>query len=309
MQNDEDETTSVVMDLKKQVLLNKLQQRHQERTEKRREANEDKESSDVLIEHFWNDFNDKLNHVNYSVDTIDENVNILNQLQQSLNTHIHLLKSYDVKQAQEKLKQLETNIEQSRNEKLKGKKFSFSSRTKKNTITTSTTTTSTPPPSDQSSIVNIKAAKTFSGVKDLNITNIDNDEDLLITDCNDTSITMHCIAGAVYFKNLHNCTVTLGPVKSSVFVQNCDKCVFTFGARQIRIHTSQDCTFFIYTKSNPIIEHCSKIQFGVYNAQYNGVKEQFDSVNFDLENNTLWKEVKDFNWMKSTPSPNWSIVC
>ena len=256
--------------------------------------------------------------IQFTVDTIEDNVLSLNQLQQMLNTRIHLLPSYEIKQANEKIKQIENNIEKTRTDKQKTKKFTFSSmRRRKTEVTSSASTTAANIPdvnmqSEQQLAVPLKA-KTFDNVKELlKITadspqQIEADDDIVISNCSQTQIDIQRLVGAVYMKNLNHCTVTLGPVKSSVFVQHCNNCTFSFAARQIRIHSSEDCVFHIYAKSSPIIEHTTRVKFANYNNQYNGLDEHMAIAGFDLQSD-MWMDVKDFGWLKPTPSPNWSLL-
>jgi hypothetical protein len=52
----------------------------------------------------------------------------------------------------------------------------------------------------------------------------------------------------------------------------------------MRIHTSTDCEFYLYVKSHPIIEHCDRVHFAPYNAEYAERAKQFEVTRYvDLE--------------------------
>jgi hypothetical protein len=99
----------------------------------------------------------------------------------------------------------------------------------------------------------------------------------------------------------------------------------TIDCLQVRIHNCQDCDFYLLVKSNPIIEQCSNIGFAPYAFQYPNQQEQFQAAGFqfdgiaeqtDVDNNSnnsnnsnKWKNVEDFNWLKSGhASPNWHLI-
>ena len=75
----------------------------------------------------------------------------------------------------------------------------------------------------------------------------------------------------------------------------------------MRIHTSTDCEFYLYVKSHPIIEHCDRVHFAPYNAEYEERNSQFEAAKFDLEKNN-WDKVEDFNWLKTQQSPHWDMI-
>ncbi len=265
------------------------------------------------------------------MDHVEQNVALKDSMQQLLNAHVHLLTPYDVRQVDEKMKAFENQIVESRNAKLKKTKFSFSSRRTTPQAQTTSTNTNTSNHSNTASSVSVVGgagvnsglavpdrAKAFSNVKNDKLTitpgssndqtQILPDDDIVISECENATIHFLCIIGAAYLKDLRNCTVYLGPVKSSIFIQNCRDCVFALASKQIRIHTSENCDFYVYARSNPIIEHCRNVRFGAYHLEYDGVREQFTMANFDYTVNSMWNDVKDFNWLGATKSPNWSII-
>jgi hypothetical protein len=167
-------------------------------------------------------------------------------------------------------------------------------------------------------LINFKA-KTFDGIeKEKVLAPIDYtrnpelqvapDDDILISNCEDALICFCCVSGAVYFKNLTNCRVLMGPVSGSAFLQNCKNCTFVIAARQVRIHTSTSCDFYLYTRSDPIIEHCTNIRVAPYAFDYDHIDQHFSMAQFDRNQNQEWSKVKDFNWLKQEQSPNWSVI-
>ncbi len=94
--------------------------------------------------------------------------------------------------------------------------------------------------------------------------------------------------GALRLDNLNNCTIyagtrnilrksctrikeyrtnlifnmyAAGPVGGSTFFEKLTSCTLIIASRQIRIHESTKCDFYIQVSSNPIIEDCSSIRY------------------------------------------------
>ena len=106
---------------------------------------------------------------------------------------------------------------------------------------------------------------------------------------------------------LNNCEIFVGPVARSVSVDYCKDCIFQLASQQIRIHNSSKCTFYVLAKSGPIIEDCTEMKFGKYSYTFSSVNSLLEETNLpETQNN--WDQVRDFNWFKSTPSPNYSLI-
>ena len=120
-------------------------------------------------------------------------------------------------------------------------------------------------------------------------------------------------------------------------------CQVALAAHQVRIHTSTGSSVFLDVGSNPVIEHCSAMGFGAltpHQRELLGVPEssavqtatdassaappgQPDSGSMGDGamaqpqptgaaagaaaggGSSCWRAVQDFNWLRSTPSPNW----
>jgi len=67
----------------------------------------------------------------------------------------------------------------------------------------------------------------------------------------------------------------------------------------------------VQTASGPIIEHCEGVSFGPYAAVWDGsapdAADAAPETPFQIVKDA-WKDVKDFQWLRSTPSPNFSIL-
>ncbi|KAI5994519.1 tubulin binding cofactor C-domain-containing protein [Pisolithus albus] len=104
---------------------------------------------------------------------------------------------------------------------------------------------------------------------------------------------------AIHVQRLTDCVLILPRINGSILLHNLSNCVLVAGCHQFRMHSSADVDVYLFAGSNPIIEHCSSIRFAGYP---DALLE--DSVQ---QNNTALA-VQDFSHIRSTPSPNWSVL-
>ena len=60
-------------------------------------------------------------------------------------------------------------------------------------------------------------------------------------------------------------------------------------------------------RSNPIIEHCKDMWFGIYNCTYPKIEEHRRQAQM-WEVKNFWNQVLDFNWHRQDKSPNWNTI-
>lgn len=109
----------------------------------------------------------------------------------------------------------------------------------------------------------------------------------------------------LWIRGLQNCTVFAVPTRGAVYVSECTGCTLYLGARQLRMHTSKACDFYIHTASHPVIEHCGGLRF----APYPPLPPHLAAEHADLhESANMWSAVDDFNWFKHGQSPNWCVI-
>ncbi|TKA53189.1 hypothetical protein B0A53_04045 [Rhodotorula sp. CCFEE 5036] len=119
-----------------------------------------------------------------------------------------------------------------------------------------------------------------------------------------TSTTSSSSYAAIYLSDLRDSLVLLpeNARQGSVLVQNCSRCVFVLGGHQIRIHDSEDCSFFLAAGSQPIIERCRELVFGPYPSslllESNSLTNRFDAV----------QDFDDPFATSSRPSQNWRLA-
>jgi hypothetical protein len=126
---------------------------------------------------------------------------------------------------------------------------------------------------------------------------------------NSTNCTFYVLTKLAVLRlvNLDNCKVFCGPVDGSLYLEDAKDSVVMAAAHQVRIHKSTHVDFYLRSRSYPIIEKCSDVRFAPYSFDFEGSRERLEGAKLGEEND-LWSDVKDFGWLKSTPSPNWSIL-
>ncbi|KAK4981391.1 hypothetical protein LTR66_010030 [Elasticomyces elasticus] len=120
-------------------------------------------------------------------------------------------------------------------------------------------------------------------------------------------------------KNIKNSLIVCGHVNGAAHITNVFNSVIVVSARQFRMHESRNCDVYLQCSSRPIIEDCNGIQFAPLPKVYVSRSSELYRMNNLLtpssqmtENDTRtennWDQVDDFKWLKSEPSPNWSIL-
>ncbi len=119
-------------------------------------------------------------------------------------------------------------------------------------------------------------------------------------------VRIEAVLKTLYLENIENCEIYTGIVETSIFGQNISQSKISCIAQQIRIHKSSSTEFNIFVTSNMILEDSKDISVRQL-APTQIPTENFNRTFFaDRRNN--WKQVKDFNWIKHTPSPNFKLI-
>ena len=100
-------------------------------------------------------------------------------------------------------------------------------------------------------------------------------------------------------------------------------CVLMLAARQVRVHTAQRCDLYLRVRSHPVIEHCEGMRVAPYplsDAAYPGAagdlaEQQLLLIGGEGKGEEeeegvcgMWRQVDDFGWLRSTPSPHWCVL-
>lgn len=99
--------------------------------------------------------------------------------------------------------------------------------------------------------------------------------------------------------------ILLGPCESSVFVRDCEDCTFWVAAQQLRTNNCRRCGFYLYARTEPIIETSEELSFAPWAARYPSCTSQFGQAGFDLKKN-LWNGIFDFSG--KADRSHWRII-
>ena len=81
-------------------------------------------------------------------------------------------------------------------------------------------------------------------------------------------------------------------------------CTLVLAASQFRMHRAVRTDVHLRARSNPIIEQCSQLRFAPYQLQYENLERQLQESGL-AEDTGEWARVQDFDWLRSSTSPNW----
>lgn len=309
---------------KKCVVTERLQKRQdarQQELKKKRSENEESVSRQENVSTFLENLAQAreqiedgiMNSVNIDkakfVDHFDSLSDSLHKMQRYVAECTVFLPSYEVRQAQEIITNLQTKIQEKRDEVLPKKKFAFS-KAKKTEKKPESCVKESSLIDDADAIVELAACKLVkqSGktlvMKSMEI----NQKDVALVDLTNCIIKLYGAPSAIQVFNVKNCHILSGPVSGSVFIRSCNKSVFVLACQQLRVHNTLDSDFYIHVTSKAIIEDCSGVKFSPYNWIYNGLDEDYAVSGLDKSRNN-WDKVDDFNWLAAdAASPNWSVL-
>jgi hypothetical protein len=135
-----------------------------------------------------------------------------------------------------------------------------------------------------------------------------NGKDVAIENLNQCEIFLKGIPSSLQIKNLHGCILIVGPCSRSVMIDQCQQCEFALGCQQLRVHTSNECDFYVHITAQPIIEDCHNLRFAPYNVEYK-LKDEHIKESGLVWTRDYWNDVRDFNHMiTGMHSPNWQII-
>ncbi|KAI1139387.1 TBCC-domain-containing protein [Hypoxylon sp. FL0543] len=101
-------------------------------------------------------------------------------------------------------------------------------------------------------------------------------------------------------KNIKQSLIIAGHVAGPVHITGLQNSIVVVAARQVRIHECKDVDVYLHCASHPIIEDCSGMRFAPLPELY--------ASKLEIKGENQWDQVDDFKWLKSEPSPNWTVL-
>ncbi|KAF2007939.1 TBCC-domain-containing protein [Amniculicola lignicola CBS 123094] len=120
-----------------------------------------------------------------------------------------------------------------------------------------------------------------------------------VVDLSPPTTTGGAFAGLT-LKHIKESLVVCGQVSGPAHITGVERSVLVVACRQFRMHASKDVDVYLHCASRPIIEDCENIRFSPLPETY--VSPEIAS----LQNQ--WDQIDDFKWLKSEPSPHFSIL-
>ncbi|KAJ4490013.1 tubulin binding cofactor C-domain-containing protein [Lentinula aciculospora] len=231
----------------------------------------------------------------------------LAELSKSIVDAAGFIPKYDQRKCENQLKEIEQNLERLRKTSTPVSRFAFKRKTKEarqssfSVFTPSVTQSLAPTPSLALSSYTIKLI-TPKDLPDPESIAPELRSELSINDLDSCILNLldakQYEISALHIHNIKNSILLLPVLEGSAILHDLVNCVVVVRCHQFRMHSSQDIDVYLSIQSNPIIEHCSSIRFAPYPSTFPPTNLQHNS---DFP-------VQDFSHIKSTPSPNWSVL-
>ena len=108
-----------------------------------------------------------------------------------------------------------------------------------------------------------------------------------ISDCNGADLKVLDNTDMVQIDNCKGCKMFIAAAGDSVFIRDCSDCVVTVACKQLRTRDCKNCTFYLYAKTEPIIETSNGMTFAPFNGSYKGHHEAMMAAGL-IVNQRLW---------------------
>ncbi|KAG1812142.1 tubulin binding cofactor C-domain-containing protein [Suillus subaureus] len=261
-----------------------------------------------------------------SVHTIAGEIQALNK---RLTEATGRLPSYDQRQNELQLKALEKSLEELRSSTTGKTKFAFKRKVKISASASAETATPPTPvnaPAIPTSTISTSASRTISDQSscylsrsclsgptsstdhiEVSIIRISSSILNLLTTTNESTLSANTVSlSALHIRDIQNSILILGTVDGSIMLHNLTNCVVVAGCHQFRMHNSTAVDAYLDITSNPIIESCDQVRFGVYP---NELKTTTKQQPLATKNHTEFPFLpQDFSHIRATPSPNWRAL-
>ena len=140
----------------------------------------------------------------------------------------------------------------------------------------------------------------------------------LLRNLRNVIVLVHGSRPSLHLQHIRNCKIYVSePTLGAVHVTDCHSSIIRCSCYQLRVHDSRNVKFDVWTRSGPIIEDCTGMEFsGNYysgGAREGGCNDDGACGNgmdgaVVVGRNMFW-DVKDFNWLRAfRKSPNFVVV-
>ncbi|KAH9598205.1 Tubulin binding cofactor C-like domain [Trypanosoma melophagium] len=128
---------------------------------------------------------------------------------------------------------------------------------------------------------------------------------------------------AVFLQGCEKCEIFILPVAGSVFISDCSNCKVYVACHQLRLKSCKAVDVYVWCASTPIIECCTEMRFGPYSCWIGLLQSSVGGHSYPTHEEWVqhvgeqamhervkdsYKKIDDFQWLKKTPSPHWSVL-
>jgi len=108
------------------------------------------------------------------------------------------------------------------------------------------------------------------------------------------TVKLFGLTDSVMVDDCTDCTFLIGPCTGSIMFRNCARLHVTCACGQLRTRDCRDVQFFLYCKSDPVVETSTDVRFQTWNVAYPGLVALFAEAGFAPHKNR-YRNVFDFN--------------
>ncbi|USP73271.1 hypothetical protein yc1106_00545 [Curvularia clavata] len=225
------------------------------------------------------------------------------------------LPAYDQRAYSEAIKGLSEKLQNIRNSFDPPKKFSFKNKRKEAAAPVTTAPSvarETPAPSSAPSRADDIPSTTSSELSHKSSLQITLPSTPYVTSSPTVSHLTRCVVdlspptasgtpfATLYLRNIKDSLIICGRVAGAIHITDVSNSVIVTVCRQFRMHGSKRVDIYLHSASRPIIEDCEALRFAP-------LPETFIASDTSQAANQ-WDQIDDFKWLKSEPSPHFSIL-
>lgn len=245
---------------------------------------------------------------------VQQSREMLDKTQHFIDEHKLLIPAYSLKKVSDSMRLLENHLNSAASIKLKFKFRPTHSHVLPQTQSTSTTSNSVVQSPLRSN------TDMFYGFKDQTgatlTLDIDRSEarDVSLVNLVDCTVRIIGNANTIYINSLTHTSVTVCLAKRAIRIIDCKFCQFNLICQQLRIDSTRECDFSIYTSARSMLETSGDIKFAplkldkIIDCNIELINELMRDNNFNwIDNN--WRCIDDFDWLvPGSPSKNYQLI-
>lgn len=245
---------------------------------------------------------------------VDKSRQILLETQSYIDNNKSVTPAYILKKVTDSLKKLETRVNQPSKSKLQ---FKFKANPSSNNNESSIQP-------EYKSNVGEKFSTEFKSQPLHGFQNIINEnlslsgkdvesQDISLTNLRGCSVIINGLANTVYVRELKETSVTVCLACRAITITNCTDCHFRLICQQLRIDSTLNCSFRIFTSARSMLESSKALEFepikldNVDKLSHEQVQDLLAKAGFNESQNN-WKCIDDFDWLApDCPSKNYKL--